>query len=457
MTRSPSRPGRRPRPGLVVHHSARALAADVIGRVLEDGAWAQPTLASALASSPLDGRDKAFATELTYGALRWASSLEQSLLRSADRPGRGLDKRMRPHLLVAAYQLQHLGERVPAHAAVSEAVNAVRRVRPGLDGFANALLRRLGSPPHLLLKPGAALHEVADALGVPRLLAHAVCKDLPPDDVMPALMALNGRPTTWAMSFGDASAVAAPQPALHRFVPGMFALDGGAVAEQAGYLEGSFLVMDPSSAAAALLVDARPGQRVLDLCAAPGGKTALLARAVRHGDSTLGRVTAVELQERRAARIRDNAARLKLADAVEVCIGDVRTLVLDPADAVLLDAPCTGLGTTRRKPEIKLRRTEADVAENAALQRALVERAVSLVKPGGVLVYSVCSPIPEEGAAQIEHILTAHPEFVVEAPRAALPWLPAHAVDARGCVRLLPHRDDADAFFCARLRRRTAP
>lgn len=423
----------------------RALAADVVARVLDDNAWAQPTLASALATSRLDARDKALCTELVYGALRWAVPLEKSLLRSADKPGRGLDKRIRPHLLVAAYQLQHLGERIPAHAAVSEAVSAVRRVRPGLDGFANALLRRLGSPLHELLPESATPAELAESLGIPQALADAITEDLPVAEHRAALLALNGRPSTWALAMGSLPSDATQ----HAFVPGMFKLDGGAVSDAPGFKEGGFLVLDPGSAVAALLVDAKAGQRVLDLCAAPGGKTALLARAVAPN----GTVLAVEQSERRAARIRENLARLHLAERAEIAVADARAFPAPPADAVLLDAPCSGLGTTRRKPEIKLRRSVQDIEENRAFQSALLDHAADLVKPGGVLVYSVCSPLPAEGRAHVERLLAARPEFVLEHARTALPWLPADAVDARGCVRLRPHAHDADAFFCARLRR----
>jgi 16S rRNA (cytosine967-C5)-methyltransferase len=233
----------------------------------------------------------------------------------------------------------------------------------------------------------------------------------------------------------------------------MYALERGAVSDVEGFAEGAFLVMDPGSAVCALLVGAKPGQRVLDLCAAPGGKTVLLARDVSTAKPH-GHVVAVEEDERRAARIHENVARMKLEGRAAVLVADARTANVAPADAVLLDAPCTGLGTTRRKPEIKLRRTPKDLVENAKIQRELLDRALSLTKPGGVLVYSVCSPMPEEGRAHIDGLVSSKNDVVLEDARATLPWLPANAVDDRGCVRLLPHRHDADAFFAARLRRR---
>lgn len=433
--------------------SARAVAAAVVARVLDERAWAQPTLASALEQSGLDGRDKALCTELVYGTLRHCSSLEKSLLRSADKPGRGLDKRMRPHLLVAAYQLQHLPERIPAHAAVSEAVDAIKRVRPGLDKFANALLRKLGSPLVDLLPATASFEELADALGIPLLLARAL--HVGEGERKDALAALNGRPSTYAFALRQGDAPVASERA-HAFVPGAYALEGGAVTKQDGFLEGDFVVMDPGSATCALLLARAPGMRVIDLCAAPGGKTALLASQARplEGEAGGGKVVAVEKSGERARMIKETLARTKLLERVDVVIADALQARVDPADAVLLDAPCTGFGTTRRKPEIKLRRSEADVRDGALLQAKLLDRALELTKRGGVLVYSVCSPIAAEGVDHIERLLATRDDLVVEHARETLPWLPADAVDARGCVRLLTHRHDADAFFIARLRKR---
>jgi 16S rRNA (cytosine967-C5)-methyltransferase len=439
-----------------VKATARDVAAGVVGRVLDHGSWAQPALDAALNESGLDARDRGLCTELVYGTLRWCASLERSLLRSADKPGKGLDKKIRPHLLVAAYQLQHLSERIPAHAAVSEAITNIKRVRPGLDGFSNALLRKLGSSLVDLLPPDAPLDDVAATLGVPPILANAIASQVPPSEMKAALVALNGRPTTYgyALKAGSVAAGGTGVPPVteregaHAFVPGIYALDGGAVHALEGFNDGAFVVMDPGSAVCALLLARGPGQRVIDMCAAPGGKTALLASL-----SEGGKVVAVEKSGKRARLIKETMARTKLTNRVDVVVADALEARVDPADAVLLDAPCTGFGTTRRKPEIKLRRTEADVASDAVLQAQLLERAFALTKPGGVIVYSVCSPIPEEGVEQIDRILSAHAELRIESARDVLPWLPADAVDERGCVHLLTHRHDSDAFFIARLRR----
>jgi 16S rRNA (cytosine967-C5)-methyltransferase len=435
------------KPRLAARGSARAIAADVVARVMDDGAFTQAALASALSSSGMDARDKALATELVYGTLRWAPALEKSLLRASDKPNRGVDKRARPHMLVAAYQLQHLGERIPPHAAVSAAVDGVRAARPGLEGFANAILRKLGSALHETLDAKASLEDTAVAYALPLPLVRAIHECTEPAELRAALAGFNARPTTWAINLAD---VIPADARTHAFVPDVFALEGGAVTDNVRFKEGAHLVMDPGSVVCALLVGARPGDRVLDLCAAPGGKTVLLARAVTEG----GRVVAVERDARRRKKIDENLVRTKLTERVEIIVKDVNGVDVPPADAVLLDAPCTGLGTTRRKPEIKLRRNADDIQQNHALQASLIEKACALTKPGGVFVYSVCSPIPEEGPAHVDAILARG--FSLSNARDTLPFLPADAVDARGCVRLLPHRHDADAFFCARFRKNPA-
>ncbi|MDP2342424.1 MAG: transcription antitermination factor NusB [Deltaproteobacteria bacterium] len=442
---------------------AREAAAYALSRVLDDGAWAGPALSGALdGHTSLSERDKALVTELFYGALRFAGPLERSLLRGADKPTRGLDKRIRPHLLIAAYQLQHLQKRIPAHAAVDAAVSAIKRVRPGLDGFANALLRHLGSPLHELLKPGSTLVEIAEAWGVPMSLASAIAKDLPDDERAAAVAGLCDRPSSWAASFTSetvktleslATAVALGQPlARHAFVPGLLEVPGGRASHLPGFSEGQFIVVDPSAVLAVEAMGARAGQRVLDLCAASGSKSMLLARAGAH-------VTAVEQNAKRAKKITELARRLRMEVQVDVVVGDAADAALTSQqfDAVLLDAPCSGLGTTRRKPEVKLRSTDADVAAHVLLQARLFDAAASRVKPGGVLVYAVSSPLAVEGREQVKRFLVAHPDFERDALGPLLPWVPASALDVDGQLRLRPHQHDADAVFISRLRRNCPP
>jgi 16S rRNA (cytosine967-C5)-methyltransferase len=433
--------------------NARALAALALARVLDGGARAQAALSTALDGSRLDERDRGLATELFYGALRFARPLEASLLRAATKPGRGLDARIRPHLLVAAYQLQHLGERIPAHAAVSAAVAAIKRERPGLEGFANALLRHLGSPMSAMLTSSSSLAERCAAWGVPLALGRAVTSSLPPDQHDAAIAGLQARPSPWAWFPAgtgsvtvDAGGVSTSRPA-HPIVPACLLLSDGRLDDDSA---AGCLVMDPSRALAALLT-ASSGQRVLDLCPGTGASAVVLADVV----GPQGRVVVVEPDGKKAARIVEHGRRLGLETRLKVVAGAGAD---DGLAAVLVDVPGTGVGASRRQPEQVFRFVDADVAADGPIvsrQRALLAQAASLIRPGGLVVYSVTSPLPEEGEGVIDAFLADHPGFVVEPPGSLVPGLPAAAVDARGVVRLLPHRDDADAVFIARLRRRS--
>lgn len=430
----------------------RLVAAAVVSRVLDEGAFIAPALSSALDRAGFDGRDRALTTELAYGTLRWTTPLLQSLKRGMDKPNKEIDAKIKAHLLIGAYQLQHLGDRIPPHAAINEAVDAVKSVRAGLAGFANALLRRLGSAPHQTLSPKASFDEIAAAYGVPVRLARAVAARWPTfEQQQPVIASLCGRPPLSLYRLHD-QYTPPPEAQAHPFLPDAFLLDGaGAVNQLDGFQEGAWIVADGGSILCALLVDAQKGDTVVDLCAAPGSKTMLLARTGAH-------VVAVDQHEGRATQISKNAARMRLTEQVRIHVSDALHINIPqhldkPADAVLLDAPCSGLGTVRRKPEIKLRRTDNDIQENAQLQSQLLDHAATLVKVGGVLVYSVCSPIPEEGALQIKAFLQKNPHFVAEPVQKTLPFLPADATDSDGFLYLTPHPHQCDAFFAARLRR----
>lgn len=446
--------------------TAREVAAEVVDAVLRRGAFAGPALDAALKAAALDDRDRGFCTELALGTLRWAGPLEASLLRGADKPGRGLDKRLRPHLLVAAYQLQHLDDRIPSHAAVSEAMKIVARVRPGLRGFSNALLRKLGSPLHLLLKPDASLDEVATAYGIPMAVAKATTDGLSSTEMRDAIAALNARPPLSLAILEDDNArviddINAQQPEVerhftpHPFVAGVFVAHGAGAPERfPGFSEGQFVVQDPGSRLVAQLAGTPRGAHVVDLCAAPGTKTVGLAMAA----GIRGSVTAVDVDDRRLKLVAEASERVAKRGAKIVPVAtDARVFAADREnreafDVVLLDAPCSALGTTRRHPEVSLRRTDEDIAANAQLQWEILDAALALVAPGGTLVYAVCSPLPEEGRAHLERLVAAgHAHFSVTAANQVLSALPDDAVDDLGALRLRPHLHHADAFYAFRL------
>lgn len=399
--------------------TARRLAARVLTSVMQKNQFSNAALSKALDASDLSPRDKGFCTELVYGTLRWARPLEQSLRRALDKPNQKIDDIIMPHLLIAAYQLQYLSDTIPPHAVVNEAVNEVKRIRRYLAGFANVILKRLGSP-------------IAGTFGLPEILIETIITQLPIDEKDTACAAMNDRPTTWVHS----SNLDLENP--HPFVPGAFA----------GQHSDKYYIQDPASQVAALLVNATPSSFVIDLCAAPGGKTMILKNAAYNG-----RVLAVDISTERVNILRENIKRFKLDIDVVIC--DARKLKIDKqADFVLLDAPCTGLGTLRRHPEIKLRYHDKSLPELLELQQQLLNSAAEYVKSGGILVYSVCSPLAAEGSDQIQDFLNRHPQFEREHAQSVLSWLPDDAVNAEGEIHLWPHRHDCDAFFAARLKKR---
>lgn len=384
-------------------------------------------------------RDRAFARLLWATALRRLGEIDQALERLVQRSPR---RTARNILRLAVAQLVFLG--TPPHAAVAESVALARSRVPGRAGFVNAVCRRLAaSPPTPLPDPEAARIDTPAWLfgrwcgtyGEPTAVAVARQHLREP----PLDLQVRERPQEWAQRLG---AELLPDGTLRRPA-------GGLVEELPGYDEGAFWVQDVAATLPARLLGDVRGRRVLDLCAAPGGKTAQLC--------ALGaRVTAVERSPSRAGLLRANLRRLRFeADIVEADVRSFRPS--QPAPLVLLDAPCSATGTIRRHPDIPWTKTPEDIPRLAALQRELLDAAVAMLAPGGILVYAVCSLEPEEGPQPVAAVLAERPELVrVPVRPKELAGLPAEITPA-GEVRTLPchlaERGGMDGFFVARLRR----
>jgi 16S rRNA (cytosine967-C5)-methyltransferase len=223
----------------------------------------------------------------------------------------------------------------------------------------------------------------------------------------------------------------------------------GPVAKTGTFQQGLFSIQDESAALPVLLLDPRPGETILDLCAAPGGKTTFIAEAM--GDR--GTVVAVDRYDSKLDLIRRGCDRLGITNVTFVT-ADARTFETPPADRVLVDAPCSGLGTIRKKPDIKWKRQPDDLAKLAKLQAEILDNAAKLVKPGGVLVYSTCTTEPEENQAQAEAFLRRHPDFAAEDAGA---FVPRAVVNAEGAVETFPHRHHVDGSYAARFRKQPTP
>lgn len=419
------------------------------------GAWATPTLDAEIARAGLDRRDAGLATEITYGALRVLPRLDAALDAHLSRP-RKTDDYLRAALRAGAYQLLYLS-RVPPHAVVSDAVALVKRERgPRLAGVANAVLRKVAAkrpeepaPPERIEVPGWVAAAFERALGPERASTFLATRPLPPPL---GLRAVRSEPGTWARVIAEAQ----PQAEVATCTlasRGLWVRGGGDPRALPGFRDGKLAVQEIGSQLVVELVGPSENDRVADLCAGRGTKSLALAERVAS-------VVAVDLYEEKLERAMRERTRLGLDDApfetlaVDLTVGAGG---LEPSfDRVVVDAPCTGLGTLHRRPELLLRLGPDDPSRLADLQLAILSTASELVRPGGVLVYAVCSPTAEEGAGVVGRFGASHPDFELVHALPADPLAP----DSDGIVRIGPWSGESaapDAYQVARFQRRGVP
>ncbi|KKW66319.1 16S rRNA m5C967 methyltransferase [Mycolicibacterium elephantis] len=445
---------------------ARRAAFDVLRAVSEKDAYANLALPALLRERGISGRDAAFATELTYGTCRTRGLLDAIISHAAGRPPDRIDPALLDLLRLGAYQL--LRTRVEQHAAVSTTVEqAGIEFDSARAGFVNAVLRTIAGRDEDAWVQELAPDKNADPIGHaafvhahPRWIAQAFADALggqaaeleellASNDARPAVH-LAARPG--ALTAEELAAQVGGT--VGRYSPYAVYLTGGDPGRLEPVRTGAALVQDEGSqlVARALTLAELDGPdtgRWLDLCAGPGGKTALLAAlaAVRGDvDGAAARVTAVEPNPRRAELVELNTRGLP----VEVLRVDGRQTGLEPGfDRVLVDAPCTGLGALRRRPEARWRREPADVPALAKLQRELLAAAIGLTRPGGVVLYATCSPHLAETVGIVGDALRRHPVTALDARSLFDP------VDRLGdgpYVQLWPHRHGTDAMFAAALK-----
>jgi len=453
-----------PRSRLTGAGGARRLAFEVLLRVEATDAFADVLLAHRLADTALPPREHALATRLVYGTLAWQGRLDfhlGTLVRNV--AVERLDPPVRAALRLGLYQLLFL-DRVPAYAAVDASVRLARVAGAGAGGLVNAVLRRAAT----LGRSGLALPP-ADADPIARLAVEwshpgwlvARWADEFGLSELPALLAADNEraPTTLR-----ANALVTTRDALQTELavegvetrPGAWAPEALRVDRHAAALRrlrawgaGRFAFQGEVSQLIAPLLGAEPGRRFLDACAAPGGKTAHLG-ALAGG----GTIVALDRRPAGVRRVLAETHRLGVSTVVAAAGDARRPPVAAPFDAVLIDAPCSGLGTLRRHPELRWRRRPEDVPRFAALQREILAGVAPLVRPGGVLVYAVCTRTREENEEVVAALTDAHPQLHVEDAREHLPPHAAPLVDRRGFLRTAPHHDGLDGFFAARLRAR---
>jgi 16S rRNA (cytosine967-C5)-methyltransferase len=403
---------------------ARGAAFDVLLRVFEDGAYADRALPGAVAG--LDDRDRALAQRLAYGAVQRRRTLDHAIGTLGRRRVERLDAPVRAALRLGAYQLGFV-DGVPRYAAVNESVELVRRA--GLEravAFTNAVLRRLADGIRALLEalPETTPAEAALKHSYPDWIAETWWRDLGPDDARALMRAQNEAGAT-VVRLVRGEIAGTPDTV----VPGAWLVDR---IDAAALAEGRVWPQSAASQLVGLAVGSRDGERVLDLCAAPGGKATMLA----------GEVTAIELNEARARELEETARRLG-ADRVRVVVADGRALPaeLTGFDRALVDAPCSGLGVLNRRPDLRWRAEPLP-----ELQLELLRAATERVRPGGTIVYSVCTIDADESEAVVDASgLGVDRSLGDEWPQFRHPRRPEF-------VQTLPHRHGTAGFFVARLR-----
>jgi 16S rRNA (cytosine967-C5)-methyltransferase len=449
------------------------MAARALKRVIDEGAYSQRAIDSELRMT-LDRREGRLATALVYGVLTWRTRIDAVLAHCLRNGLRSLPPTATHRLRIALYERGWMGDRIPESASVNEAVNAIKTEwGPKLGGLANGVLRRIirenltpGSPSddELATLQGAAIGE---AWGLTPWIAHLLQERLVADDPASADAQMSAIARAWTevshvhlRQRGERPAFPAPpadgdpgqQDAIeaelipHPRVPNAWIVASGFAPGQFGYEDWS--IQDAGSQLVALLVPPDTEGTILDVCAGLGVKTRQLADLFP--SATLVRTD-------RDPRKLQQQSLPGFAAAWELPLPAPATVVDHaPYAAVLVDAPCSGLGTVGRHPEVKFNRELSDVASLAALQTSILDTASTLVAPGGVLVYAVCTWTLAEGPDVVEAFLRTHPEFKLDVPAgriggSEMSW--EGLVDRRGMVALMPDVAPWDGFFMARMTR----
>jgi 16S rRNA (cytosine967-C5)-methyltransferase len=406
---------------------ARRVAFTVLRRVFEDDAYADRVLRSE--SAPLDERDRALARRLAFGTVQRARTLDHAIETLGKRPVRKLDAPVRDALRLGAYQLAFM-DGVPRYAAVNESVELVRQARlERAVPFANAVLRRLAEGARELCEslPEGTAEEAALRHSYPDWVAETWWSELGEDDARALMAAQNEEPET-AVRLVRGS-IEGREDAV---VPGAWVVDR---VDERALADGRIWPQSRGSQLVGHVVGSQPGERTLDLCAAPGGKATMLA----------GEVVAVELDPSRAAQLEENARRLG-ATGVRVVVADGRDLPteLDGFDRSLVDAPCSGLGVLASRPDLRWRAMPL-----AGLQLALLRSAIARTRPGGTVVYSTCTINAEECEDVVQAVVSDGSVEVDE--RLGDEW-PAFRHPSRPAfLQTLPHVHGTSGFFVARL------
>jgi 16S rRNA (cytosine967-C5)-methyltransferase len=434
----------------------RGIAVKILNRIERTDSYLDKLLDVELRSDELNDLDKRFLTELTHGVVRWKTRLDFIIEQFCKNKFAMQDPNIRNAMRVALYQILFLSK-IPHAAAVNEAVEFVKKIRgQKAANLVNAVLRniirnlnKLPTPDHetdpvqylsiMYSHPSWMVKRWVDRYGLyeteqllsannerPTIVVRANTLKTTADELVKLFEERNIRNTR--------------SKYLENFIKvghlsGIYNLDL--------FEKGYFSVQDESSGLVVKLLDPKPGETVIDLCSAPGGKTTFIGELMKNQ----GKIIAVDKYEHRLNLVKQSCERLGVEN-VEFIPKDALEVDVEPADKVLVDAPCSGLGVIQKKPDIKWQRELSDIRNLAKTQIELLEKASKLVKNGGVIVYSTCTIEPEENIEVVKEFLSRHPEFKIDDARN---YLPSDIVNGEGCLETYPHKHDMDGGFAVRL------
>lgn len=449
--------------------NVRDLALKVLYSIHEEDAYSNLALGEVLRRYSLSRQDRALLTELVYGVLRWRGTLDYYLSHVLTRPLQKLEPRVRDLLRLGAYQILFLSK-IPVPAAVNEAVKLARKYgHEGIAAFVNGVLRNLDRRRQEISFPDPE-DDPAGYLAVryshPRWLVEKwlaelgfaatekICRannEIPPNTIRTNTLKISREELAHHLKEEGL------EVSNCRFAPEGLKIKGfTALTGISGWREGYFTIQDEGSMLVARALAPAAGATVIDACSAPGGKTTHLAQLMGNE----GRIVAADLHPHKLELVEESCRRLGVK-IVEVVAADARELPArfkGQADYILVDAPCTGLGVLRRKPEIRWRKGGEKVAELARLNGEILDAMAECLKPGGVLVYSTCTVSAAENQEVVAAFCRRHPEFCLDdlSPFLGEDLLQSltYGQPGSGMVQILPGEEDMDGFFIARLRKR---
>ncbi|MBA4313599.1 MAG: 16S rRNA (cytosine(967)-C(5))-methyltransferase RsmB [Chlorobiaceae bacterium] len=443
----------------MLYAGPRGTAVKILNRVERTDSYLDKLLDVELRSKEISDLDKSLLAEIVHGVLRWQGRLDWVLNGFTHGNFSKSEVNVRNALRVALYQILFLTQ-VPHYAAVNEAVEFIKRIRGDkFSGFVNAVLRNIIRTLDGIHYPNPD-EDLAQYLAVyyshplwmvkrwlPRFGREEVEKLLTANNEIPGLtLRINKLKISSAefLSLLEKQNIQFHGSTFIDYFIKVKSLSG--ISQMNIFQQGFFTIQDESAALPVILLDPHPGERVIDMCAAPGGKTTFIAEMMKNE----GEILAVDKYDTKLNMLKLSCDRLGVQN-VRVLVADATTVETELADRILVDAPCSGLGTLRKKPDIKWKREPEDIKRMIRQQYSLLESAARMLKPGGVLVYSTCTTELEENSEMVNSFIGAHPEFYIEP---ANNFVNKSVVNAEGFIETMPHRHQIDGSFAARLRKK---